>query len=371
MNQRLLDDFLSLCILEGSSGKEDKVAEAVRARLAELELTAAEDDAGTKTGGTTGNHLVELLPSGEPVRWVTLASHMDAVPPGHGLAPFVEDGVVRTTGQILAADDRAGIAILFHLLRTFRESPLRRTGIQAIFTVSEESGVGGAEVLEAAQVRGEFAVVLDTGGPPGQVNTQSPSARKFTAAFTGRSAHAGIEPEKGVNALVMASQLATSMPSGRRDADTTFSFSVLSAGTATNVVPDQAVLKGEVRSYRFDEVERLLAEVRQRAEAIAAEAGGAVSVSSEEMFPPFHVPQETPWVKALFAAAEAEGFAPFAKRSGGGSDANEFNAKGVPAVNVGVGYRQGHSPQEHLLLEEFEGTSRWILRFLREWDQRD
>ena len=72
----------------------------------------------------------------------------------------MEGGVVRTKGQILAADDRAGIAILLGILRELKKNPLRRTGVQAIYTVSEEDGMGGAEVLDSSRLQGGFAVVL-------------------------------------------------------------------------------------------------------------------------------------------------------------------------------------------------------------------
>jgi tripeptide aminopeptidase len=212
-------------------------------------------------------------------------------------------------------------------------------------------------------------VVLDTGGPPGQVNNQSPFARTFSAAFTGRSAHAGIEPEKGVNALVLASKLACAIPSGRVDTETTFSFTRMESGTASNVVPERGLLRGEVRSYSESALNDLLSSLTASAKTLASEAGATVEVTSEPMFPPFHIPEETPWVRRLFAAAEAEGFRPFAKRSGGGSDANTLNDLGLPAVNIGVGYRKGHSPEEHLIVKEFLGTYRWILRFLKELDQ--
>lgn len=367
MDDRLLQDFLELCVIEGPSRKEGPVAAAVRAKLAELGLKVEEDGSARAVGGEVGNLLAELAPA-NPKRWVTLASHMDAVPPGCGRDPYIEEGAVRTRGDILAADDRAGIALLLGILRALKAEPLQHTGIQALFTVSEESGVGGADTLQAARVKGEFAVVLDTGGPPGQANNQSPFARRFELRFTGRSAHAGIEPEKGVNALAMAARVVSALPSGRVDADTTFSFTQLEAGTATNVIPERATLKGEVRSYRGEEVARLMGELEACARGVAAEAGGAVELLSELQFPPFHVPEETPWLRRLFDAAQAEGFTPIPKRSGGGSDANSLNAKGVPAVNVGVGYRKGHSPQEHLILAEFEGTYRWVLRFLREFD---
>ncbi len=364
----LLDRFLRLCIIEAPSGREAPMAEALRAELAAMGLEARGDGTAARTGGACDNLAVELLPAGEARRWVTLMAHMDAVPPGRAVDPYVHEGAVRTRGAILSADDRAGIAILLELLAAVRREPLCRLGLQALFTASEETGLGGAEVLDRSALRGEFGVVLDTGGPPGQVNTASPTALRFAVRFRGRSAHAGVEPEKGANALLMAARLVAALPSGRLDLDTTFSCTRASAGTATNIVPDDALVEGEVRSFREGEAGRLLALLKEEAESAARSLGGTVAVTVEALFPPYHVAEDHPAVAALLAAAEAEGWRGFAHRSGGGSDANHLNAAGLPAVNVGVGYRNPHSPEEILILDEFEGAYRWLLRFLRSLD---
>ena len=365
----LLDRFLSLCVIEANSKKERLMAERLRQELAELGLEVREDGAGGTIGGECGNLMAELPPAGEPARWVTLMAHMDAVPPGRGVDPYLDGEVVRSRGQILSADDRAGLAIVLELLGVLKAAPLGRLGVQVVFSASEESGPSGADALVRQDLRGEFCVVLDTGGPPGQINFESPTAVKFKLRCAGRSAHAGIEPEKGVNALVIASRIVAGLPSGRVDSDTTFSCTVLRAGTATNVIPAEAILEGELRTFNPGEAERLMALVAERAREAADALGGQVEITAQAQFPPFRVDPENPFLQRLLAAAEAEGFKGFLHRSGGGSDANYLHPKGIPAVNVGVGYRHGHSPQEVLILAEFEGTFRWILRFLRDLDR--
>lgn len=365
MDEALLERFMSLCLVEARSKAERPMADRLVGELARLGLSAREDQAGASIGGQCGNLLTELPPQEQAEVWVALLAHMDAVPPGCGEAPYIENGIVRTKGQILSADDRAGIAIVLRILEELRREPLRRVGVQAIFTVSEEQGLGGAECLDPADLKGSFCVVLDTGGPPGQINSESPTAKKFRVDCEGRSAHAGIEPEKGINALSMASAFIASLPSGRLDGDTTFSFTTLRAGTATNVIPGQAVAEGELRTFRPEEADRLLALMDKKAREIEARFGGTVTVTLKDQFPPFRIDPKSPHLDHLLSAAREAGFRGFLNRSGGGSDANSLNAKGVPAVNVGVGYRHGHSPQEHLVLEEFEGTYRWILTYLR------
>ena len=368
MNQRLLDRFLRLCVIEAPSKKEGRMAAKIREELGRLGLEAREDGAAAAIGGECGNLLVEVSPEGSPAAWITLLAHMDAVPPGCAREPHIEGGIVRSRRGILSADDRAGVAILLEILGDLGERPLARLGVQAIFTVSEESGPTGAGALASGDLKGEFGVVLDTGGPPGQINFESPTAKKIRILCEGRSAHAGMEPEAGINALVMASRLVSDLPSGRLDDETTFSLTVMRAGEATNVIPAQAIVEGELRSFRPGEAERLLALVKEKAGRAAEGMGGTIQVSDQLQFPPFRVDPGNPNLQRLLGAATREGFKGFLQRPPGGSDANQLNPKGVPSVNVGIGYRHGHSSAEQLIVSEFEGTCRWISRFLRERD---
>lgn len=368
MNQALLDRFLELCVIEANSKREALMSERLRCELGRLGLEVKEDGAAAAVGGECGNLISEVMPADRITRAITLLSHMDAVPPGCGESPYLEDGVVRSKGPILSADDRAGLAIILQILNDLRERPLRHLAVQAIFTTSEEAGPTGAGALAREDLHGEFAVVLDTGGPPGQINFESPTAKKIKIVCEGRAAHAGIEPEKGVNALVMACRLVSALPSGRLDEDTTFSLTLMSSGTATNVIPSQAQIEGELRTFKPGEADRLIALLEERAAEVSSSMGGKILVMQQPHFPPFKVDPGNPYLEALLAAAKNEGFRGFLHRSPGGSDANYLNPKGVPAVNVGVGYRHGHSSQEQLILSEFEGTYRWISRYLRGLD---
>jgi tripeptide aminopeptidase len=365
---QLLDRFLDLCVIQANSKREGLMAQKLRAELSRLGLAAEEDGAARAIGGESGNLFARRPPAGVPSGWISLFAHMDAVPPGCGEAPYVEAGRVRPRGGILSADDRAGVAIILQILEDLGGAPLERLGVQAVFTVSEESGPTGAGALAREDLVGDFGVVLDTGGPPGQINFESPTAKKFKVVCEGRAAHAGIEPEKGINALLMACRLVSALPSGRLDGDTTFSCTLMTAGSASNVIPSRAVVEGELRTFKPGEAERLLSLVEEKARGVRESLGGETRITEDSQFPPFKVDPDNPFLKALLSAAEREGFRGFLHRSGGGSDANQLNPKGLPAVNVGVGYRHGHSPQEQLILDEFEGTYRWITRFLRELD---
>ncbi len=368
MPSPLLDRFLSLCTIPAPTRDERQMADRVRSDLEALGLSVREDGTAEKIGGTTGNLFTELAPSGKPKSWITLSAHLDAVPPGHGMDPYLDGDIVRSRGEILAADDRAGVAMILELFEELRRNPLQGLGVQAIFSVAEETGPIGSRHIAPEEIKGEMAVILDTAGSPGQINTASPHAKKFRITFRGQAAHAGVEPEKGINALVMAASIAGRITSGRLDDDTTFSFTVLNAGTSTNVIPATAVLEGETRSFREGEVDRLLERLEEDCRWEAREGGGSVEIEIVEKFPPFDLGDDHLLVQGLVRAAEACGFQPEPRRKGGGSDANIYNLLGIPAANLAVGYRKGHCPEEHLVVPDFEGTFRWVLQFLRDLD---
>jgi len=365
MSSMLLNRFLSYCTVPAPSLSEGPMAERVRHELEALGLSWQEDGAAAAIGGEAGNHFTSLEPAGPADRWIVLAAHLDAVPPGHGTDPAVDGDIVRSREGILAGDDRAGVAIILQILEDLGREPLKRTGVQAVFSVCEESGIKGVKAMDRSRLLGESVIVIDTAGSPGQMNVRSPEAKKFTCTFRGKSAHAGVSPEAGVNALLMATRVAESLPSGRIDGDTTFSFTVLRAGDATNVVPDKAVLRGETRSFIEGETQRLMANLEEICAEAAAAAGGGAQVGWEEQFPGFSLDPDAPLVRDLARAAERCGFAPEPRKSGGGSDANVYNAMGIPAVNIAAGYRNGHSPEEHLVVSDFEGVYRWVSEYLR------
>ena len=364
MSDELLQKLMKLCKIPSESKKETEMAKEIAASVMRLGIEVRDDGCAGAVHSETGNQIVSLPPSGGARRWVSLFAHLDAVPPGFCPEPYIDGDIVKSRSGILAADDRAGVAIILQILEDLMRKPFERTGVQAIFTVSEETGVGGAHALKREDIAGDWAVVLDTGGRPGQITVQSPEACKFRAFFKGRAAHAGIEPEKGVNALLLAAKAATSVPTGRLNQDTTFSITVLKCGEATNVIPGEAVMEGEARSFEKGQLGELFAGFKGAAEAIAEESGGRLVFETLPMFSPYDVPRDHPLVSGLLNAAAACGFKGEARRSGGGSDANPLSAKGVTAVNLAIGYREAHGPQEHLVIPDFVGTYSWVSRFL-------
>jgi tripeptide aminopeptidase len=226
---RLLDTFLTLVQIDSPSGEEDAIARHLADRLTALGLTVHCDNAGNLIARTDG--------VGQPI---LLNAHMDTVGQDRGIRPVVEDGIVRTDGTtILGGDDKSGVAIILEVLQTLQERSLPHPPLEIALTVSEEIGLVGSKALDMSQFRSRQALVLDSGGPIGSAVVSAPAQEGLRAVIHGKAAHAGVNPEEGVNAIVVASEAITHMPLGRIDGETTANVGLINGGTATNIVPDR------------------------------------------------------------------------------------------------------------------------------------
>ncbi|NJN63679.1 MAG: M20/M25/M40 family metallo-hydrolase [Acidobacteria bacterium] len=170
----------------------------------------------------------------------------------------------------------------------------------------------------------------------------------------GRSAHAGIAPEKGIDAIRVLACIVASLELGRYDAETTANIGVIRGGSSVNTVPEHAVAEGEVRSMRRETVGELLDHFVRVAVREAEVASALVSVRAAWDFEPFALPIDHLVCQRAEYALRRIGLDPRPTASAGGSDANSFNARGLPAVNFGVGAQNPHANDEFVLIEDLE-----------------
>lgn len=346
----LLDLFVRLAGIASPTGAEREVADAVVAHLRGLGLDVREDDSASVTGCGCGN-LVARVPGRGGSGPIALCAHLDTVPMEHAPRVVVADGVVRTDGAApLGADDKAAVAVLLEMARALVAEP-PAGDVELIFTAGEEAGLLGAGSLDLGALSAAAVFVLDSDGAPGTLVTGAPTLKRVEAEFTGQAAHAGIAPEAGRSAIAAAARAVAAMRLGRLDEETTANVGVLRGGTAANVVAERCFLSAEARSH--DEA-KVAAQADHMVEAIAAAAaavGVDVEIDVREAFTAYRHAPDSPLLAAGAEAARLAGLEPHLVRVGGGSDANVFNARGLPALTLGVGFEHAHSPQESLRVE--------------------
>ena len=358
--ERVLKAFIELAKIDSPSWAEGRIAAHLEQELQVMGFTVGFDGSAEAVGSDTGN-LIARLPGTAPGR-IMLAAHMDNVEPCEGIEPVVgDDGVVRSQGDtVLGADDKAGVAAILEAVRSVLEAGRPRPEIHVLFTTCEEQSLLGAKALPDGVFEGDIpCFVLDADGAPGTLVIGAPYHYSFQATFTGKAAHAGVEPEAGRSAIQMAACAIAAMELGRLDGDTTANVGMVEGGRAVNIVPDLCTVSGECRSLYADKAEALRARITQALEEGAQRFGGAADVQWELDYPGILYSDDDPLVAKAAEVAQAVGLVPRLVFSGGGADTNVLATKGTRPLTLGIGMKDFHSLTEHIAVKDLEDTARF------------
>jgi len=348
---RLLALFLDLVRISSPSGEEDEVSAYLQRKLQEMRLEVDADEAGNLYAFVEG--------TGTPL---CLTAHMDTVTPCERVTPVVEDGVVRSDGtSILGADDKSGIAAIIEAVTCALESGGSHRPVDLLFTVEEESGLLGAKAVEVGRLRARMAIGLDAEGEQGTLVMSAPGQNSLRAVVHGRAAHAGVEPERGINAIRVAAEAIVAMPLGRIDEETTANIGVIAGGRATNIVPDEVVLRGEARSRDAQKLAQQTDAMVSALEGAAAAAGATVELDVQQAYESYRLDAQDPLIQLVTAAMRSLGLEPRPKATGGGSDANVLNTRGVRMVQISTGMREVHTLNESIPVADMAAAARLLL----------
>jgi tripeptide aminopeptidase len=362
---RIAREFIRLAEIASPSFRERELADYIKYRFAQLGIETVEDDTGDKIGGDAGN-IYARLPGDESLASFFVCAHMDTVNPANGVKVVFEDGVFRSQGDtVLGGDDKAGIAAIIEAIEMLRQWPAARGDIEILLTVAEEHGLLGSTHFDCSRLRSKFGYVLDCNGDPGTMIVAAPAQNMLDVIVRGRAAHAGIEPERGINAIQVASQALARLPLGRIDAETTANMGLIQGGKATNIIPDSCFIQGEVRSLDRAKMDSLTSRIVSEFTAAAKEAGASSEVRVNFQYPEFRLDSSLPVFQIATRAAGMAGLEVNYETSGGGSDANIINATGRTAANLGIGMRQVHTTDEYITLKDLVSDARWLWEIVR------
>jgi tripeptide aminopeptidase len=355
MSDRLLDTFIDLVKLDSETFHEEAVAAYVMEEARRVGFEAYMDDAGEKIGGEAGNVYVNISSEKVDAPPLIFCSHLDTVSPGRGVVPVVKKGLVTSEGEtVLGADCKAGVAAMLEIMRLAAEGRHEHRPLELIFTVAEEKQLQGIRHLQRGRIRAKHAFVLDGAGYAGEVINASPTQDNLELVFKGKAAHAGVEPEKGINAILGAAWAISLMRLGRIDNETTANIGLIEGGQAVNIVPDLAVARGEVRSLDLSKLEEQRKSMVKAAVEAEAAVGVGVEVKVERAYDGYYIRPDDPLVQVAVEAGKAMGMRVELKSSGGGSDANFLNASGIKSLVLGMGVRESHTVNEVLEVEELQ-----------------
>ncbi len=359
--EALVELFFDLVRIPSPSGSERGVVAYLRRRLEALGLEVSEQE--PPPGGEAGNLYcrLEAVADGIPVLF---AAHTDTIVSADGAEPqpVIDSGIIRSAEPaVLGADDKAALAAIVDAVERIVRGQIPHAGIELFFTVSEENGLRGAKAADLGGIAARCGFCLDSTGPVGEVIVRSPSQKTLRALFRGKAAHAGVAPEEGRSAVQAAARAVAAMPLGRIDEETTANIGVIEGGEAVNVVPDRCRIAGECRSHDPRKLERQLERMVDVVNTAAAEMELDVELSVTDEFMGFHLDSDDLPVAIAADAMRQMGIEPRLTATGGGSDVNEFNLKGLESVNLSVGMERVHSPDEFIAVESLRRARDLVL----------
>lgn len=317
-----------------------------------------------------GNHLAATWPA-EPQNTapILLLFHLDTVWPLGTLAtmPWSErDGVLRGPGVY---DMKAGAAIMLIVLRALRDLGVRlRHPVRLLFTSDEEAGsLTSRPLIENEARKAALVLCMEPALPDGSLKTARKGVGEFVVTARGRSAHAGVDHSKGINAIeelahhVLAIQRLTDYGRGL-----TVNVGTITGGTASNVVPDKAMLEVDVRVEHVEDADWL---AQQLAALKPVLPGARLEITGGLNRPPM---EHTPLIAQTFAKAQAIaagiGLQITEGSTGGGSDANFTAALGVPTLDgLGAVGDGSHSLDEHVIAASLPQRAALLAALITQW----
>jgi len=378
-----LDRFLQLAKIPGGSGDESAVAQAIVDAVRALGLPDSQiqfDEAHKRSSfpGNCGNLIITLPGNGQGPRTL-LSAHMDTVPICLGAQPIREGNRVRSSVATgLGADDRSGCAaVLTALAERWRQGDVNFAPAVFGFFVQEEIGLQGARNLAVDLVGHVDAAFNFDGGTVEKVTVGAIGGERMSIRITGIPAHAGVAPETGASAIVMAARAIASLDEqgwlGKIENEHglgTANVGVIRGGDATNVVTPEVTLRAEARSHDAAMRTRIVAQIRRAFETAVAEVcndqgqSGTLDFQSQVDYEAFRLPEDHPSVTLAKTAIRSTGREPYCEVANGGLDANWLCRHGIESVTLGCGQRNIHTADEWLDIDDYQTACRiatWLI----------
>ena len=350
MLPQVLSDIEAIVNIESPSRNASQVAKS--AAMLESIIQRVAQRSSVLVDSDVGPHV--LVPAGGAAR-ILLLGHHDTVHPMGTLAarPFSNDGkALRGPGVF---DMAAGIVQAIYAMAILESSGVDTSGIEMLWTADEEIGSSTSRALieERAQALGKngAVLVLEPSANDGALKIARKGTGTFDVRIAGRASHAGLEPEKGINALLeLAHQVQRISTFGNAELGTTVTPTVASAGTTDNTVPAEAHVLVDARVVVPEEkirVEKLMSSL------VPVVPGASISVSGSLHRPPMHSSMsEELFALAVESQRAVNGESINGVSVGGGSDGNFTAALGVRTLD-GLGAVGGgaHGETEHVVVE--------------------
>ncbi len=354
MSERMVGQFMEMVRIDSESGEEAEFLDYLAREFTSL---------GAKVQLDAYGNLVARLPAldSQVQQPILFSCHGDTVKPGKGIRPTLKDGVIRSAGDtILGADDKAGIAELLDALRTAKVRP----PLEIAISRQEEVGLLGVRNLDRTLLTAKRGFLLDN-DTLDTIIVGGPTYFGLDVSIQGLAAHAGMAPEKGINAILAAARAIAALRLGRLDHETTANVGVISGGLIRNGVPDQACFLAECRSLDHAKARELVREMEQTIREQVTILGAKVQIAVNNVCCAVSIPEDAWTVNVAKAALKTVGVEAKTAFMTGYTDASVYNNLGIEMAVVGIGAQDEHAQSEHIRVADMEKARDMIVEIMR------
>jgi len=361
MNKNLIDTFFKMVKISSESGKEKEFISYLNDLfIEEFQARCIIDDYGNLIVKIPGKNTARKEP-------VLFGVHADTVKPGKNIKPVLENGVIHSKGDtILGADDKAGIAELVQAIRTAEQ----HLPLEIVVSREEESGLIGAKNLDVSLLKSKIGFLVDMDALDAVV-IGGPSHMLIDIEITGKAAHAGMEPEKGISAIKAASYAISTLKEGWIDKETTVNVGVIEGGSVRNSVPGKTLIEAECRSLVHEKCIAQSKLIKEVFEVAARSIGACAEVKMKMAYETVNIPENAKVVTTAKRAVKSIGLEPRVRIITGGTDASIYNKKGIQTVIIGTGVKAEHTIEENIAVVDMEKVVGIIQHIFKELSKKE
>lgn len=345
-----MQTFLELVQIDSPSGEENKIAKEIIKRLEALGGSVERDE--------YGNIIAKFIGVGEPLM---INAHLDTVEPGRGIKPVIQGDKITSDGRtILGGDPKAGVSAILEALTSLKEEEYKHVPLEVVFTLSEEIGLLGAKNLDYSKLAAKRGISFDGDKDVATITTAAPGYNRVDVTIIGRGAHAGAEPEKGISAIKIGSEIISKLEVGRIDHETTANVGLIEGGSALNAVPERLHFMAEIRSRDLKKLDKHSLHFEEVFNEVMQKYPKAkIELKMIREFDPYLFEENHQVIQMAKKTLAQIGLKPKLEPTGGGMDVNIFHNHGLEVVCFGAGDYEAHTTREYVLISEMLATAQF------------
>ena len=357
MQDSLLTTLDQLLAFDAPSGHEQKIANFTLKKLQKLGFQTKKDKKGNVIGYLPGNGKRPFL----------LSAHLDRVPPGRANIPIKKDGIIKSNGKTnLGADNASGIAIILEALQHIIVNKLPHPALIIVFTVEEEIGLRGARAVNLNKYKQLHGIVYDNAGSAGKLITKGASYIAFDVTITSKPSHPGKDLSQSRNAFAIIQEIDWML--GKSDTGKTrINIGTTVIGTARNIIPGNAIMAGEIRSFLTEkQLKQKINRLEKNIKSVCKKYQATYTLTTNVHAKSYIVSEKAPLVQAYKQVLKKRKKTFVSETTFIASDTSVFRAElNYPVVTISTGVEDEHTTKEWIRISDLTTLTQDLIHLLQ------